>query len=198
MSLPTISLNYNPLWRLSPAMILHAIVQVFASHEAPDCREQSFQCLTARYGRLIAGICLSFAESREDFEDLRQDVMLNIWKGLGGYRADSSASTWIYRVALNTCVSSQRKKRRRSELSLNDLYNELYDTSSAEDIAMYRLMYELIGRLKPVDKSVVLMWLDGKSYEEIASVTGLPVNAVAARLKRAKDRLSEFYNNSTD
>ena len=60
------------------------------------------------YDNLIAGICLSFARSKEDFEDLRQDAYLNIWRGLGRFRAERAISTWIYRVTFNTCVSSQR------------------------------------------------------------------------------------------
>lgn len=158
-------------------------------------KERAFTAMMTEHGRIISSVCLSFARSGEDYEDLRQDVLVNIWNGLDRFRGDSSVSTWIYRVALNTCVSSQRKARQRNEMSMHDLYNELYDNSPAEDVERYRLMYGLVRRLRPMDRSVMLMWLDGKSYEEIAGVAGLSREGVASRLKRSKDRLSEMYRN---
>lgn len=71
--------------------------------------EAYFLELTERYGQLVSRICLSYADSGDDFEDLRQDVWINVWKSLDGFREDSSIDTWIYRVTLNTCVSCLRK-----------------------------------------------------------------------------------------
>ena len=141
---------------------------------------------------MIAMICLSFAGSKEDFEDLRQDALLNIWRGIGSFRRDSSESTWVYRVTLNSCISSRRKLKSggRQAEAHNEFYRELFEDSSAEEIERYELMYRLISRLSPLDKSVLLMWLDEKPYDEIAEVSGLSRNAVASRLKRAKERLA--------
>lgn len=159
-------------------------------------QQRLFDEITVRYDNLIAGICLSFARSKEDFEDLRQDAYLNIWRGLGRFRAESAISTWIYRVTFNTCVSSQRKSARTEEVSLRELYDELYCGNDVASTARYIQMYRLIGRLKPIDKSIILMWLDEKSYDEIADVVGLSRNAVGLRIKRAKDQLAEMYDNS--
>lgn len=159
--------------------------------------ERRFMDITRRQGNLVASICLSFATSKEEFEDLRQDTLLNIWRGLGSFREGSSISTWVYRVALNTCVSSQRRSRRKGQAeALDEFYRELFDDTSAEEVERYELMYSLIARLSPLDKSVLIMWLDDKSYDEIAEVMGLSRNAVASRLKRAKDRLSAIAANT--
>lgn len=185
-------------WRRRVGQRLLRMAETVAEAVVPERvknRERMFAELSRDYAGLIAGICLSFARSEEDFQDLRQDTFLNIWNGLAGFRRDSSLSTWIYRVTLNTCVSSQRKKSRCEEVSLVELYATLYEDSPAEDIERYNLMYRLIGMLSPLDKSIVLMWLDSKSYEEISSVTGLSRDSVASRLKRAKGKLSDFYNN---
>lgn len=155
--------------------------------------EGRFNELFCRYNNLIAGICLSFARTREEFEDLRQDSLLNIWNGIGSFRGDSSASTWVYRVVLNTCVSYKRRWHagKRDEEICMEFYRELFDESSAtEELERYELMYRLISALPPIDKSILLMWLDDKRYEEIAEVIGLSRDAVASRLKRAKDRLA--------
>lgn len=159
-------------------------------------QQRLFDEITVRYDNLIAGICLSFARSKEDFEDLRQDAYLNIWRGLRRFRSESAISTWIYRVTFNTCVSSQRKSARTEEVSLRELYDELYCGNDDASTARYIQMYRLIGRLKPIDKSIMLMWLDEKSYDEIADVVGLSRNAVGLRIKRAKDLLAEMYDNS--
>lgn len=161
-------------------------------------RETVFSEMTEKYSRLMASICLSFANSKEDFEDLRQESLINIWKGISGFRKESGISTWIYRVTLNTCVSCRRRSHKKNEVSLETLCTELYDSSTADDIRRYRLMYRLIGQLKPLDKSVMLMWLDEKSYEEISDVTGLSRDAVAARLRRAKNAIVEMYNAKKD
>lgn len=160
--------------------------------------ERRFESIISSCGRLIAGICLSFARSQDDFDDLRQDAMLNIWRGLPKFREESTLTTWIYRVTLNSCVSYQRKSSRKQEVSLQDLYSELYDNSSPEEVEMYATMYRLIGELAPIDRSVTMMWLDGKSYEEIAEVIGISRNGIASRLKRSKDRLAAMYDRLQD
>lgn len=184
-------------WRRRVGQRLLRMAETVAEAVVPERvknREWLFAELSRDYAGLIAGICLSFARSEEDFQDLRQDTFLNIWNGLAAFRRDSSLSTWIYRVTLNTCVSSQRKKTRREEVQMDELYTTLYEDSPAEEIERYKLMYTLIGMLSPLDKSIVLMWIDSKSYDEISSVTGLSRDSVASRLKRAKGKLANFYN----
>lgn len=175
---------------------LHIMFMATFRSEDYGKQVQDFAQIASENERLIAGICLSFARSREDFEDMRQDVMLNVWRGLKQFRSDSVISTWIYRVALNTCVSYRRQARKQDQLSFNELIAELYDNSSVEQQSRYALMYSMIGRLKPLDKSIVLMWLDEKSYEEIADVMGMTRDAVASRLKRAKESLSQMRQQS--
>lgn len=146
---------------------------------------------------LIASICLSFSRTKEDFEDLRQDSLVNIWNGINSFRGESLPSTWIYRVVLNTCVSYERKRQvgKKRAAIFNEFYRELFDESSHEDQERYEQMYRLIATLPPIDKSILLMWLDEKKYEEIAEVIGLSRDAVASRLKRTKDRLAEQASN---
>lgn len=184
-----------PLWSW-PGLIFRMLARALGADTMDAAQaEARFSEVTRCYRRLIAGICLSFSNCQEDFDDLQQDTLLNIWKGLPYFRSDSAISTWIYRVTLNTCVSFQRKSRKVDELSMQQLYMELYDNSQAEEIEQYSLMYRLIGMLKPIDKSIILMWLDGNSYDDIADVVGLSRNAVASRLKRAKDSLATMHEN---
>lgn len=172
--------------------VARIMAMVSADAESRRAAEVCFREITRNQSNLIAMICLSFAGSKEDFEDLRQDALLNIWRGIGSFRRDSSESTWVYRVTLNSCISSRQKLKSggRQAEAHNEFYRELFEDSSAEEIERYELMYRLISRLSPLDKSVLLMWLDEKPYDEIAEVSGLSRNAVASRLKRAKERLA--------
>lgn len=181
-----------PGFRLKLAMLFARVKETLTGSSE---RTRLFEYVMQRHYGLISSICLSFARTPDDFEDLRQNALLNIWRGLSGFRKDSELTTWLYRVTLNSCVTVTRREARTSAMSMSDLYAELYDNSSPEELERFRIMYELIGQLKPIDKSIVLMWLDKKKYEEIAEVVGLTRDAIASRIKRAKDQLAEMYEN---
>lgn len=155
-------------------------------------RRMAFTEAVRDYDAMIRRICFGYSRSAEDLEDLYQDVLVNVWQGLGSYRADSSLKTWIYRVALNTCVSSLRRSSRRP---VSATLGEVVDVSddSSEKMRDIKELLECISMLGNIDKAVVMLWLDEYSYEEIASITGLSRGNVATRLHRAKDRLRGIY-----
>lgn len=164
-------------------MMAEALISSVKSRQ----REREFEAIVKRHAALIARICFSYSVSSEDYEDLRQDVLVNIWRGLKQYRAESSLVTWIYRVALNTCVSTIRKSSRRPKMS--SLESLVTDVAADDDAAIrerLEVLHSLIAALTPLDKAIVTMWLDERSYEEIASVTGIARNAVGVRLHRIK------------
>lgn len=152
--------------------------------------------LTERYGQLVSRICLSYADSCDDFEDLRQDVWINVWKSLDGFRADSSIDTWIYRVTLNTCVSCLRKRKRSVLTSpIDGIFPEPADDVESDSLReRIRILHGLISRLSPLDKAIMTMHLDDRSNAEIAEVTGLAKGNVATRLSRIRSRLSSEIN----
>lgn len=151
--------------------------------------QQQFEAMMAEHGALISRICFSYAADGDDFRDLRQDVLLNIWRGLPRYRREASATTWIYRVALNTCVSTIRKRACRPIMQSIDVMGADLPDTSQDDLAGARInwLHARIAALSPVDKAIVTMWLDERSYDEIAEVTGLNRNSVGTRLHRIKE-----------
>ena len=158
--------------------------------------EAYFLELTERYGQLVNRICLSYADSSADFEDLRQDVWINVWKSLDGFRADSSIDTWIYRITLNTCVSCLRKRKRSVLTSpIDGIFPEPADDVESDSLReRIRVLHGLISRLSPLDKAIMTMHLDDRSNAEIAEVTGLAKGNVATRLSRIRSRLSSEIN----
>ncbi|MCM1484325.1 MAG: sigma-70 family RNA polymerase sigma factor [Muribaculaceae bacterium] len=157
---------------------------------------------TARYMRMlddhmgvISKVCYMYAEDAEHFKDLRQEVTANIWTGMDSFRGDSAESTWVYRVALNTCVTYfRRNKRHAGALSLDCISDVASDESDSERTARLKEMYALIGRLGKLDKAIVMLWLDEYSYDDIASFTGLSRTNVGSRLHRIRQHLINESN----
>lgn len=159
-----------------------------------DTKEQSFIELIKEYGPTITKVCYFYAVDSDDLNDLRQEVMINLWRGFDRYRGESSLSTWIYRVSLNSCVSYFRKhKRHQSEFTTIDAIPEIHDTS-ADKPDRLREMYELINRLDRIEKALILLWLSDHPYETIADIMGIPRNTVASRLHRIKEKLVKYSN----
>lgn len=131
-----------------------------------------------------------FSNKEEEVNDLFQETLINLWKGMEGFREDSKLSTWLYRVAMNTCISQDRKKKRRGiqvPLSVN---LNLYEDNEGDN-RQIRQLHERIGRLGLVDRAIVMMWLEGMSYEEIGAVVGITPQNVGTKLFRIKEQLKK-------
>lgn len=153
-------------------------------------REREFLTVVGRYADIIDRICRSFAFSDDDYSDLRQDTLVNIWKGLNGYRADASLKTWIYRVTLNTCVSTYRK-RPKGIVFVDEEKGDVAAAQSSRYDDLQLLNY-LLSQLSLEDHSIMTMWLDDMAYDEIASVIGLNRATVGSRISRIRKRLKEL------
>ena len=151
-----------------------------------------FDSILAEYDNLISRICLGYARTKEDFEDLRQDVYANIWTGISSFRGEAKIKTWLYRVTLNTCVSTIRRRTKTVQKIRFDEFADIIDEDSERNMLLAEL-YETISTLPHLDKAIVLMWLDEISYDDIAEVIGMNRNTIAVRLHRAKDKLKKHY-----
>ena len=144
----------------------------------------TFEEAVSRHSALIAKICYYFSDNPEDFKDLRQETLLNLWHGWTQFRGEAARPTWIYRVCFNSCVTFKRKNKRRPQIAIDSVLDVAEEDSfTLED---YNELHTLIAQLSPENKAILLMWLDEKSYEDIAHITGLNRNAVATRLHRIK------------
>lgn len=159
-------------------------------------KEKEFLAVTDLYKEVIAKVCYLYSNPWASFDDLYQEVLINLWQGLDSFRGESKLSTWIYRTAINTCITWHRRNSRytpRNTDRLDDMILEPADCSdTAAAMEEYRELYRLISRLGAVDKTLITLWLDEKSYEEIAEITGMSQANVAVRLHRAKEKLSKM------
>lgn len=141
--------------------------------------------------RIIYKVCFMYADNNDDINDLYQEVVLNLWKAWQSFRGDSSVGTWIYRIALNTCITDFRKKKNFNYVPLQQNINIFEDCERDECL---KQMYRLIHRLDRVDKMYIMLWLDEKNYDEIAEIVGVSRNNVAIRLYRIKEKLKRMSN----
>jgi RNA polymerase sigma-70 factor (ECF subfamily) len=155
--------------------------------------EKAFLEMIHENERLIYKVCSFYASDEYPLVDLYQDVVCNLWAGYPNFRSGCSFSTWIYRIALNTCISGLRKELKTPpKIPLTALEDVLIEPESIND--QIKEMYHFIHQLKPMERAVILLYLEEKSYQEIADITGLTVSNVATKLKRSKQKLKEMSN----
>lgn len=155
--------------------------------------EKAFLQLISENERLIYKVCSFYTSEEHPLADLYQEVVVNLWSGFAKFRNESRISTWIYRVALNTCISGMRKEMRKPQsIPISALQEAFTEPESISE--QLREMYALIHQLKTMERAVVLLYLEEKSYQEIADITGLTVSNVATKLKRSKQKLKEMSN----
>ena len=156
-------------------------------------KEKAFMQMVRQNERLIYKVCSFYISEEYSLQDLYQDVIINLWSGFDKFRDESSYSTWIYRVAFNTCISELRKGKRKPQNVPISLWQETL--VEPEDMnEQIQEMYRLIHQLKTIEKAIVLLYLEEKSYQEIAEITGLTISNVATKLKRSKQKLKEMSN----
>lgn len=153
--------------------------------------ERAFVEMIHRYERVIYKVCSFYVSEEYPLADLYQETVYNLWKGYTKFRGDSSESTWIYRIALNTCISGLRKEKNKPERTSVSAFENLFaETDNMEE--EIREMYRLIRQLKTLERAIVLLYLEEKSYQEIADITGLTLSNVATKLKRIKLKLKKM------
>ena len=137
--------------------------------------------------------CYMFSNNPEEVADLFQEILINLWKGFSRFRGDSNIRTWIYRVSLNTCISSERKKHRNIDTLPLTMDINLFNDSD-DDTKQVQMLRNRINKLGPFDRAIVLLWLENLSYDEIGSIVGISPKNVSVRLVRIKDQLKKMSN----
>lgn len=153
-----------------------------------DTLELDFAQVVREHKGTIYTVCYMFSKDEDEVADLFQDILINLWKGFSKFRGESNIRTWIYRVSLNTCISSDRKKKRKGETVPLDMNINLFDDSQ-EDTKQIRMLQGRISKLGPFDRAIVLLWLENLSYDEIGAIVGITAKNVSVRLFRIKEQL---------
>ena len=154
--------------------------------------EQQFSQLVKDNRSTIYSVCYMFSNDADEVADLFQEVLVKLWNGYGSFQGKSDIKTWIYRVTLNTCITIDRKKRRnrKAELSMDVDYFDSQEQSTAQ----VRMLHDRISRLQPLDRAIILLWLEQISYDEIGEIVGISAKNVSVRLTRIRVQLKKMSN----
>ena len=154
--------------------------------------ETAFTQMIKEHKSTIYTVCFMFSKDSDEVNDLFQEVLINLWQGFASFEGKSKIGTWIWKVSFNTCISQERKKKRTATIPLTmgiDLFNDKDD-----DTKQVKMLYDRIHRLKPFDRAIILLWLEGMPYDEIAAIVGITTKNVSVRLYRIKEELKQMSN----
>ncbi len=144
-------------------------------------------------------ICRVYAADAEGEKDLYQDILVQLWRALPSFDGSSQPGTWLYRVALNTALNQKRQRKARERATLDEsdpIWQNRIPTpeQSLESSQRLRRLYAAIARLDDVDKALVMMYLDEKSYREMAEVLGISESNVGVKLHRIRKEMAVWLS----
>lgn len=156
--------------------------------------EKEFIQIVQKNQGIIHKVCNIYCDVQEDRNDLFQEIVAQLWKSFPTFQNRSKFSTWMYRVALNTAITSFKKAKRRpdqSRLTYDNfqIEDDSYDTETEENI---KQLHRAVAQLSGVEKSIVLLYFENKKYEEIAEITGITQNYVRVKMNRIKKKLKKL------
>lgn len=162
--------------------------------KVPEKSKAYFVEMVHTHVGIIYKICNLYAAA-EDREDLKQEIIYQLWKSFPSFRRESSFQSWMYRVALNTAMLGLRaRKMKYTRLSGREIQIPDEDISEDELETRIRQLYWHISKLNDLDKTIIFLYLEKCSYDEIAEITGISSGNVSVRLVRIKEKLRHHFN----
>jgi len=161
-------------------------------------QDSTFEKLIFDNQLLIHKICNIYGKSDADKEDLFQEITIQLWKSFASFEHKSKFSTWLYRVALNTAIAQKRKEKRNPEfssLTIEEIHIPETSRSEAEEDELLALQLA-IHQLKKIDRAIIFLYLEEKSYQEIADIIGITPKNVGVKIVRIKAKLLTILKNS--
>jgi RNA polymerase sigma factor (sigma-70 family) len=153
--------------------------------------EQQFLQLIDRHQGIIHKVCRLYRDSREDREDLFQEIVFQLWKSFPGFEGKANFGTWMYRIALSTAIATFRKKKPEI-IYTSELPEQATEQQPGEQ---NEKLFRALKKLNDNEKALITLYLEDLSYREISEITGITENNVGVKLNRVKKKLYQFLNN---
>jgi RNA polymerase sigma factor (sigma-70 family) len=165
------------------------IAQASMTIGTSEARAQ-FHELLERHRKIVFKVANTYAREAEDRADLAQEIVAQCWRAFPGYDASRSFSTWIYRIALNVAISFVRgaAQRDRHSVALDESLHDIA-VAEAESDERVRELHRCIDRLDPLNRALLMLYLDERSYRDIAEILGISETNVATKIGRLKQRI---------
>ena len=156
--------------------------------------QEQFLQLVQEHSGMIHKVCRLYGNTETDRQDLFQEIIIQLWKSYPRFRGESKFSTWLYRIALNTAISDLRKQKRQIDIVYSDLPTaDLQETGiDKEKEEQLKQLYTAIGQLGEIEKAIVMLYLEDKSYEEMEDILGINQNNLRVKMNRIKEKLRKL------
>jgi len=149
---------------------------------------------------ILHKVCNIYCNNSEDKKDMMQEITLQLWKSYPGFQGKSKFSTWMYRIAINTAISNIRKSKQNPLMEA--LFESQIEIPEKVDLAEMdddvNNLYKAIAKLKEVDRAIIMLYLEEKSYKEIAEIIGITEKNVSVKLVRLKKKLEQILTYETE
>ena len=156
--------------------------------------EKEFLGMIEEQKRTIYKVCYMYANDQDDLNDLFQETVLNLWKGFPKYRGDSTFNTWVYRIAMNTCITFLRRSNTRLQTVPMTAQMAGCLVTDEETEARLKELYTLINQLGKLERALILLWLEERNYQEMADILGISKVNVGVKLNRIREKLKRMSN----
>lgn len=160
-------------------------------------KHEAFLAVVQAHKGILYKIANSYCRNADDRQDLIQEIILQLWLSFDRYSGQFKLSTWVYRIALNTAISSYRKYSRKSKISseLNVNTLDFADSmASPETTENLHFLQHFIDSLNHFDRALMLLYLEEKTQAEMAEILGITITNVATRISRIKQKLKQKFS----
>lgn len=156
-----------------------------------DNIQQYFLDAIRQHNGIIHKVCRLYCHSAEDRQDMFQEIVAQVWKSFPGFRQEAKISTWIYRIALNTAISDFRKNKGKIKTIILNPHEiqSIYDYEDEKQNEKLQLMQQAIDRLSDVEKALIMLYLENKSYEDMEEILGMSQGNLRVKMNRIKEKL---------
>lgn len=156
--------------------------------------QAAFQIRLEQHKKILYKVCNAYCKDRDSREDLAQEITFQLWRSFGKFDGRCQFSTWMYRIALNVAISFYRSEGARTRHVIADERRFLeWAVETEREPEEVRLLYEFIEELNPLSKALILLYLDGNTYPEIADIVGITETNVATKISRLKSKMKQEF-----
>ncbi|MDC1105368.1 RNA polymerase sigma factor [Prolixibacteraceae bacterium] len=160
--------------------------------------KQEFLDNISEHQKIIHKVCSVYCADKECREDLFQEILVQLWRAYPSFKGEAKFSTWMYRVAFNTAITYFKKEKRN--VSTQSIESEMFyisDEGKDEEFEeRIEFLHRAISTLSSIEKSIILLFLEEKKYDEISEIMGITQNNVRVKISRIKDKLKKIMNPS--
>lgn len=157
-------------------------------------KEVAFRNIFEANSKKIYHLCYGYTGDNDAANDLLQETFLKVWQNLDKFRNQAMISTWIYRIAVNTCLTYLRSEKRQAKDELTETIAETHAEEFSEKNEQVALLYKCISKLEETERIIITMVLDELPYPEIAEISGISEGNLRVKIHRIKQKLTELYN----